>query len=477
MIRRHHIALLVALVGCKSSAEKLCQRAADRYEQCVGEKLGADLKKMVHDKAAAGVAACAADDKTVAMYQECIDKPSCDAFDDCMTAYAERTMPESMRAEARSQHAADDVDGTKPAKAMGPPGPAIAWRWRVAEGFGDQPLVWAADQVLVAGDDNGLSAVKGGKELWHVGAAHDVVAIGSRLALATDQGLRIVDAATGEEIATPVTGSVFRLSANRGHVTFVQHDETVFDVDVEHCSAKHCQPRTIATLSDDMITARADALPSGTLVTGASAVRVLDAAGKLRVSLDLSEEHDSRATLAGRQLAIKDDTGVALLSLAACAKLGSKLYLPSTAPPGDDAPRDGAKIVVAPCFVAQLSVDFPQGVTAAPSGGVALNSAGDNPQTHFLSDTKVWAVPAGGVGDVAIAGDSIYTLAKDSDDHVGVVALSLGSGERQWATMLPGASTTGAQVAVHDGYLAARAGSDVFVLALPAAGKPAAPSH
>ncbi len=475
MIRRHQIALLIALAGCKSSAEKLCQRAADRYEKCVGEKLGADLQKMVHDEATAGVAACAADDKTVAMYEECIDKPSCDAFDECMTAYAERTMPDSMRARPEpAQHSADDQgSAAKPASANGPPGPAVAWSSTVADDYSDNPLVWVPNHILVVGDENGLRALQAGKELWRSGPAHDALPIGSRLALATEQGLRVVDATTGDEIATPVTESVYHLFANGGHVMFVRGGEMIFDLDVEHCSAKSCKARQIATLADPLIGARVNAVPGGTLVTSETSVLALDSAGRHRMSLELAEGHSNHILVAGSELAISDDTGVALLSLSACAKLGAKLYLPSTAPTGDEPAPEGAKnIAKGPCLAAQFAVEEIDDLTAAPGGGVALNGGGDKPSTYFLSDSNSWSTPVGGVGTVAVAGDAVYTLARTSDDQIGVVGMALHDGARAWTTPLPKASSTAAaRVVARDGYLAARAGTDVVVLELLAGAK------
>jgi hypothetical protein len=472
MIRRHHIAALVALAGCKSSAEKLCQRAADRYEKCVGEKLGADLQKMVHDEATAGVAACAADDKTVAMYEQCIDKPSCDAFDDCMTAYAERTLPDSMRARPEpAQHSADDQGAAaKPANASGPPGPAIVWSTTVADDYSDNPLVWAPNHILVVGDQNGVRALQAGKELWRSGPAHEVIAIGSRLALGTEQGLRVVDAATGDEIATAVAESVYHLFANGGHVVFARGGETIFDLDVEHCSATRCKPRPIATLAEPLLGPRLAAVPGGTLVASPPSVLVLDAGGKPRLSLELASGASNRVVVAGNELAISDESGVALMSLSACAKLGAKLYLPSTAPTGDEPTPEGAKnISKRPCLAAQFAIEEIDDLTAAPGGGVALNGGGDKPSTYFVSDTTSWSTPVGGVGGVAIAGDAVYTLARDSDDQIGVVGLALHDGVRTWTTPLPKASSTAAaRVAVRDGYLAARAGTDLVVLELPA---------
>lgn len=69
-----------------------CKKAADRYEQCVGELMGAEAKAMVSTKEKDGTAQCADDDKTVAMYEECLPSGTCRAFMDCMMDYAQKTL-------------------------------------------------------------------------------------------------------------------------------------------------------------------------------------------------------------------------------------------------------------------------------------------------------------------------------------------------------------------------------------------------
>ena len=87
------VAVAVAALGCKSSAEKVCERAAERYEKCMTEVLGTGVGSLVHDNLGIGASVCAKSDKTVAMYRECLDKPTCADFDQCMDDYAARTAP------------------------------------------------------------------------------------------------------------------------------------------------------------------------------------------------------------------------------------------------------------------------------------------------------------------------------------------------------------------------------------------------
>jgi hypothetical protein len=58
---------------------------------CVDETLGPEAAALARSKEA--IPACAADEKTVAMYDECLPSATCEAFMDCMTRYAERTAP------------------------------------------------------------------------------------------------------------------------------------------------------------------------------------------------------------------------------------------------------------------------------------------------------------------------------------------------------------------------------------------------
>jgi hypothetical protein len=77
----------VALVACGGpSAEnkEVCQKAHDRYVQCVGETMGEDMKKMVASPEKDGRAACAKSQPTVDAYKNCLPKTSCDQFMSCV---------------------------------------------------------------------------------------------------------------------------------------------------------------------------------------------------------------------------------------------------------------------------------------------------------------------------------------------------------------------------------------------------------
>jgi hypothetical protein len=82
------ILLVLALSGCSGSkeAKATCEKAADKYEQCIGEILGPEGRKMVAEKRDIG--ACAGDDGTVEMYKTCLPQRSCDKFMDCIEDYA-----------------------------------------------------------------------------------------------------------------------------------------------------------------------------------------------------------------------------------------------------------------------------------------------------------------------------------------------------------------------------------------------------
>src|ERR1051326_5843310 len=84
--------LLLVLVACGKSGRAVCDKAATRFEGCITEVLGADAAKALHGRDL-GVDACAKDDKTVAMYRECLPKNTCTEFMDCMEGFAREAQP------------------------------------------------------------------------------------------------------------------------------------------------------------------------------------------------------------------------------------------------------------------------------------------------------------------------------------------------------------------------------------------------
>lgn len=90
MTRLALVTLLLAACGSSSSkdARDICQRAADRYVQCVGEVLGEEAKAMVSAPGKDGRAQCERDERTVDAYRVCLPKASCDAFMDCVLELA-----------------------------------------------------------------------------------------------------------------------------------------------------------------------------------------------------------------------------------------------------------------------------------------------------------------------------------------------------------------------------------------------------
>ena len=84
--------LIIFVAACGKSGRAVCEKAATRYESCIKEVLGADFANMLHGKDV-GVDVCAKDDKTVAMYRECLPKATCNEFMDCMEGFARDHAP------------------------------------------------------------------------------------------------------------------------------------------------------------------------------------------------------------------------------------------------------------------------------------------------------------------------------------------------------------------------------------------------
>jgi hypothetical protein len=80
--------LALAACGPGKEAKEICDKAATRYTQCVGEMLGEEAKRMVSAPEKDGRAACAADERTVEAYKKCLPKTSCNEFMDCVTDLA-----------------------------------------------------------------------------------------------------------------------------------------------------------------------------------------------------------------------------------------------------------------------------------------------------------------------------------------------------------------------------------------------------
>lgn len=106
--------LVLALAACGGSreAKKVCAEAGEKYASCVAEILGPEMAAMARSKD--GVAACARDDKTVAMYKKCLPETDCRKFMDCLEAYARNSQPEipaGPRKEQCEQHVKDGLRG------------------------------------------------------------------------------------------------------------------------------------------------------------------------------------------------------------------------------------------------------------------------------------------------------------------------------------------------------------------------------
>jgi hypothetical protein len=82
------ILLVLLATACGKSAggdahsREVCEKAADRWEGCVLEMLGPEMANQAGDKRDIG--GCARDGKTVAMYERCLVKATCNELMDCL---------------------------------------------------------------------------------------------------------------------------------------------------------------------------------------------------------------------------------------------------------------------------------------------------------------------------------------------------------------------------------------------------------
>lgn len=108
------LVVVVVVAGCGGSREarKVCEAAGEKYASCVQEILGPEMAAMARSKD--GVAACARDDKTVAMYKKCLPEADCKKFMDCLEGSAvdaQPVIPPGPRKQQCEQHVKDGLRG------------------------------------------------------------------------------------------------------------------------------------------------------------------------------------------------------------------------------------------------------------------------------------------------------------------------------------------------------------------------------
>lgn len=84
--------LVGATFACGSNAEAtaVCEKANARWTACMIELMGPNAAALAKEKT--DIAGCASEEKTVAMYAECLPKATCTDFTHCMFARVEETM-------------------------------------------------------------------------------------------------------------------------------------------------------------------------------------------------------------------------------------------------------------------------------------------------------------------------------------------------------------------------------------------------
>ena len=366
----------------------------------------------------------------------------------------------------------------------GPAGPKVAWSIEASYDDDDYTedafLGWGANHTLIVKDHNRLRAVRDGKVVWSAEDASKEFAIagGSVVATATTDpgGLRIWDVATGTAAQALANTSVDAFGAVGDRVVVQTGDGGLHEVTPAKCAKPSCAKK-LATVDEEWsyYSPHTAGTWRGDLVLGStSSIVIVDRRAKKKAEIRLNDAND--VLLAGDNVIVADDKGVALLSLAACTRQGPVVYLPSSRYRGEDAelPEDCAECTLAKpgCVIAQKDVSWVATVMpASVPGGVAFNDHGIIERTQFFGvDGSNWSVETDGHGGVA--GDNKYvytaTLGLDQEGPVSVLALDRGTGKVAWQTDLEAKSPedVDAEIAVRDGLLAVQVGPRIYVLAL-----------
>lgn len=216
--------------------------------------------------------------------------------------------------------------------------------------------------------------------------------------------------------------------------------------------------RSRGVLGDDALS-WADAIGAwqgGVVVVSTEGVYVTDKKLETRATVWFDADD---VLLTADSVIVADPQGVAVLSLAACARPGTALELESTQDPG-----------AGECVTARHEGGWIDQIAALPGGGVAYNDQGITEATHHVgADGRHWSTRTAATGEVA--GDEVHvyavSLGFDAAGPVRLLALARATGEIAWQTELAAQppETPRVRIAVRDGLVAVRVGPTLHVVA------------
>ncbi|MBL9012785.1 MAG: PQQ-binding-like beta-propeller repeat protein [Myxococcales bacterium] len=342
-------------------------------------------------------------------------------------------------------------------------GPKVAWSIEIDDPDDDLDddvwTTWAPGGVLLVKDRGAVRAVKDGTVVWTA----DVQLKERMLALAgttlygvsrDSSELVALNIATGKWVAPLAGKSVEIVGAAGGKGLVETADSLLYEIDgakvkklgeIDEDDA--IEPAWIGQYRDTIAMTNADQL----LLVDRSAKTVFQISGG---------EDISDMVVAGDDLIAAQDTGLAILSIPECRKLGSSLELPSTKSDLD-------------CIVARHTISSMMTVTpvAVPGRAVAFNDHGITSKTQLFGvGAKPWAVETDATGDVVGDDRLVYTVSfgPDNEGPVRLLALDRTNGAALWHTQLAAKppESTDVTFAIKSDALAVRLGDRVFVIPL-----------
>jgi hypothetical protein len=344
---------------------------------------------------------------------------------------------------------------------IGVTGPAIAWSIDVDVEDDDDDVwtAWAPGGVLLVKDATSVRAVKGGDVVWT--AQVDVKDRALALAGTTLYGISsdahelvAIDIANGK-VSAPLPGHRLEIVGAAGTRALVETtDSLIFEV--ERGKAK----KLGQVDEDDAIEPAWIGLSGDTIaMTNADQLLLVDRKAKTVFQLSGADEIDD-LVLAGDDVILQDDKGLAIASLRECRARGLTVELAST--------RDDLGCIRARHKISMMMTVTP---TPVPGHAVAFNDHGITGKTQLFGiDATPWAIETDASGEVIADERLVYTVSygPDSEGPVRLLALDKANGAPLWHTDLAAKPPEDGEVtfALTSDAIAVRVGAKVHVIRL-----------